>query len=163
VHEWWVPGTEPGVGVKACVTPRNPLTYLEQGGKGLNPGVECDELLAQCGEAFAQCGNTLSVEGYPLVNKVVKTVPDYTILCGEAAAECGEAAAECGQYEVLLEVEQEYIIPNDPAKWHYFVYIGAQTFPALASVESSRRDEFEELLLKYCPAHMWIGVLVTYN
>lgn len=163
VHEWWEPGTEPPVGINACVAPRSPLVYLQQGDGGVTSGVECGEAAAACGEAFAECGNTFAGPGYPLVNKITRTEPDFIVECGEAEAECGEAFAECGSYLDFREVQQNYIIPDDPDKWPYFVYIGAQTFPGLAIIDGTRRDEVEELLLKYCPAHMWIGVLVSYT
>ena len=163
VHEWWAPGSEPPIGTNFCVNPRNPNTYLRPTSDTASLLVECGELLAQCGEDFAQCGNILNLPGYPLVNKISKSVPDYIILCGEAIAQCGEDLAECGNYVDFLDVTQEYAIPSDPAKWPYFVYIGAATFPVQAEVAASRRNEFEELLLKYCPAHMWIGVIVTYT
>lgn len=63
LHEWWVPGSEPAVGVKQCVAPRSPLTVLAS----LTP--QCGEVLAQCGENFAQCGNIVGATGYALVNR----------------------------------------------------------------------------------------------
>jgi hypothetical protein len=56
-----------------------------------------------------------------------------------------------------------YMIPPDPTKYPYFLYIGGQDFPAQANVQAARRDEFEDLCLKICPAQQWLGILVTYN
>lgn len=163
VHEWWEPGTQPAVGVVGCPTTRNPFNYLQQGGITTFPGVDCGEDDAACGEAFAECGNGINVLGYPLVNKITQTVPAFLALCGEPSAQCGEPDVECGSYLVTEEVDNEPVIPADPAKWPYFVYIGAQSFPDLAVIPAGRRDEFEELLLKYVRASNWIGVLVTYS
>lgn len=162
VHEWWEPGTEPIPGVKQCVTPRNPLMYLRREFTGVTLLVECGEPLAQCGEPFAGAGNSLQPRGYPLVNKVFETVPDFIALCGEPAAECGEPDIECGNYFQFREDLREYIVPRDPAKWPYFLYIGAETFGGIAQVDPKRKDEFEALCLKICPAQQWLGILVEY-
>lgn len=162
VHEWWVPGTEPGVGVKQCVTPRNPLLVLRREFTGIALLVECGEALAQCGEPLAQAGESLTPRGYPLVNKVLETIPDILPLCGEAIAEAGESEALCGNYFEFREVPRNYIVPTDPAKWPYFLYIGAETFGQLAQVDPKRRDEFEALCLKICPSQQWLGILVEY-
>ena len=162
VHEFWVPGSEPSVGVNACATVRNPALYLTSEGNPTSSFVQCGELAAQCGELEAQCGNTISAKGYLLVNKVVKTTLQYTVLCGEVGAQCGEVGAQCGESTGVLERPITYPLPNDSDKWPFFVYIGAETFPTLATLPSARRDEFERTLLKYCPTHLWIGVLVNY-
>lgn len=163
VHEWWVPGTEPAPGVKQCVTPRNPILYLRRQYLGTSFFVECGEVLAQCGEAFAECGNSLEPVGYPLVNKVRQTEPDFLVLCGEAVAECGEAVAECGSFTEFRETFKEYIVPNDPDKWPYFLYIGGETFGTTSQIDPKRRDEFEALCLKICPTQQWLGILVEYT
>lgn len=163
VHEWWEPGTEPPTGVKQCVTPRNPLTVIRPSNTGADPRVDCGEPLAECGEAFAECGNGLELVGYPLVNKVFQTTQAFIILCGEAIAECGEPLAECGNSTGFIRVPRQYIVPNDPAKWPYFLYIGGVNFGDIASLPVTRRDEFERLCLKICPTQQWIGVLVQYT
>lgn len=162
VHEWWEPGTEPGPGVKQCVTPRNPLMYLRREFTGVTLLVECGEALSACGEVFAQAGNQLEPTGYPLVNKIFETTPDILPLCGEALAEAGEPEALCGNYFEFRDTLREYIVPQDPAKWPYFLYIGGETFGDLAQVDPKRRDEFEALCLKICPTQQWLGILVEY-
>ena len=162
VHEWWEPGTEPVVGVKACVTPRNPFLYLRPN-SNLFSGVDCGEPLAQCGEEFAQCGNSLTGVGYPLVNKIFATTPDLLVLCGEEEMQCGEEVALCGNFTDFRTDQIAYQLPLDQAKWPYFLYIGGETFPDLVSIPASRRDEFETLCLKICPAHVWLGILVNYT
>lgn len=165
VHEWFVPGTEPLPGVKLCVTPRNPIDVLRAEFTGVNGQntVGCDEALAACGEAFAECGNGIDPLGYPLVNKIFFTEDDLTILCGEVLAECGELDAQCGQFVNFLFKPVNYIVPLDPAKWPYFLYIGGEVYGDIATIVPTRRDEFETLCLKICPLHQWIGILVTYT
>lgn len=163
VHEWWEPGTEPAPGVKQCVTPRNPLMWLRREYTGVTILVECGEANALCGEDFAQAGNSLEPKGYPLVNKVFDTIPDVLPLCGELVAEAGEPEALCGNYFQFRDVLREYIVPDDPTKWPYFLYIGGETFGTLAQVDPKRKDEFEALCLKICPAQQWLGILVEYT
>lgn len=163
VHEWWEPGTEPAVGVHACATPRNPLTWLRREFTGVTLTVDCGEPLALCGETFAEAGNSLEPRGYPLVNKIYESTPDLLTLCGEALAECGEVEASCGNYVAYREDLRDYIVPRDPAKWPYFLYIGGETFGDIARVDPRRKDEFEALCLKISPAQQWLGILVEYN
>lgn len=163
VHEWWEPGTEPAPGIKQCVTPRNPLLVLRREFTNASLLVDCGEALAQCGEAFAEAGNGPNPLGYPLVNKIFVTEPDILPLCAEAVAEAGEPDALCGNFFKFRETLRQYIIPDDPAKWPYFLYIGGQTFGDLAQVDPKRRDEFEALCLKICPTQQWLGILVEYN
>lgn len=162
VHEWWTPGSEPAVGVKQCVTPRSPLMYLRREFTKVQLGVECGEALAQCGEAFALAGNGVEPRGYPLVNRILRTVPDVQPLAGEALAACGEALAHCGNFEGFRTEYQNYIVPSDTTKWPYFLYIGAESINDIAQVDPKRRDEFEALCLKICPTHLWLGILVEY-
>jgi len=162
VHEWWEPGTERAVGVSGCATPRNPLMWLRREFTEIRILVECGEALAACGEDFALAGNSLQPVGYPLVNKVLRTVPDIEPLCGEALAACGEDLATCGNYIGYREEVRPYTVPRDPEKWPYFLYIGAEIFGETAQVNPSRKDEFEALCLKICPAQQWLGILVEY-
>lgn len=162
VHEWWEPGTEPVPGVKQCVTPRNPLMWIRREFTGVSLLVECGEANAACGEPFAEAGNGLQPPGYPLVNKIFETVADILPLCGETLAEAGEPEALCGNYFEFREILREYIVPKDPSKWPYFLYIGGETFGTLAQVDPKRRDEFEALCLKICPTQQWLGILVEY-
>ena len=162
VHEWWAPGSEPAPGVKACVNPRSPILYLRREFTGRVPGVECGEALAACGEAFAEAGNGVEPRGYPLVNRVLKTVPDLLPLCGEELAACGEDLAQAGNYDNFRTEYQNYIVPLDADKWPYFLYIGAADINDIAQVDPKRREEFETLCLKICPAQQWLGILVEY-
>lgn len=53
-------------------------------------------------------------------------------------------------------------VPDDPATWPYFVYVGGRFFPSHAQVPLERREEFRELLLRLFPADLWIVTLVDY-
>jgi|GEM_PF-2517239 len=54
-------------------------------------------------------------------------------------------------------------VPDDPTTWPYFFYIGASTFPNHADVLNTRREEFERLVLKLRPTHLWPVLLVDYT
>lgn len=157
IHEWWEPGSNPPI-------VRNPLIYLRPFSNEIFYLNECGELLAQCGELLAQCGETQGDPvGYPLVNIIKESTPELAILCGEVIAECGELLAECGQFFGYTFSDKEYIVPGDPDKWPFFLYIGGETFPSTAGIPFSRKAEFEALCLKICPLHLWLGILVFYT
>lgn len=162
VHEWWEPATGPTPGTLGAPVPRNPVLYLRRDFTGAEFAVQCGVENAQCGEAFAEAGNSTEPRGYPLVNKITESMPDILPLCGETLAACGEAIATCGNFSVFIEKTKNYTVPNDPAKWPYFLYIGGQTFGTLAQVRPNRKEEFEALCLKICPAQQWLGLLVEY-
>jgi len=164
VHEWFEPGTEPGVGVKACVTPRNPNSVLR-----LQFTNRETSIIAQDGVTDMQDGHGNAIDGrgdqpigYPLVNKLVFTVRDFLMRDGVAASQDGGSQALDGLFGGFKNVQQDYIVPSDPAKWPYFLYIGGENFPDSAQIQPSRRDEFETLCLKICPAQQWLGILVQY-
>jgi uncharacterized protein YmfQ (DUF2313 family) len=163
VHEWWEPGTEPAVDVKACTTPRNPLVNLRRSATSITYVAECGEAVAECGEVEAEAGNTDTPAGYPLVNKLTITERDILVLAGESNVQCGEADAICGNYIQFVDTVLDYVVPFDQDKWPYFLYIGGQTFGDLATVDQKRRDEFEALCLKICPAQQWLGIMVNYS
>jgi uncharacterized protein YmfQ (DUF2313 family) len=131
VHEWWVPGTEPAIGVQACATARNPATYVPAGNF--------------------------------LVNKLINTGPVYLWQAGEAGAQAGEADIQCGNFTSFENAPTVYPAPTDPTKWPYVLYIGGAVFPTLVDIPGEQRDEFENLLLKICPAQQWLGLLVGYG
>lgn len=54
------------------------------------------------------------------------------------------------------------LVPDDPATWPYFIYIGGATFPNTVIIDTDRRQEFERLVLKLCPAHVWIVELIDF-
>ncbi len=94
-----------------------------------------------------------------------------SVQCGEPLALCGEPTALTNNFlanEVGYLVNQAGTpnappgIPEDPDFWPYFIYFGAQRFPAVANVAASRRLELYELLLKLCPDQHWIVLLIDF-
>jgi hypothetical protein len=143
VHEWWVPGTEPATGDfnLPMATPRNPLTYLQQTYPGLSVGVQCDALPPATG----------GYSNYPRVAQ-----------CGEPWAESGNQTDPPGYPLVNKVPDIVRSVPTEQAFWPFFLYIGGEVFGTLAQVDTIRRDEFETLCLKICPAHLWLAMLVEY-
>jgi len=94
----------------------------------------------------------------------------YINECNEAVAACGEATAQCGErltpagYPLVNKFSGApvYTVGTDPTKYPYYLYISAQNFGDPAQVPTARREEFEDLLLKICPAQLWLGVIVDY-
>lgn len=93
----------------------------------------------------------------------------YLNECGEALAQCGELLAECGErasapgYPLVNKDGSVYNITVDPLTWPYYLYIGGEIFGETATVDANRKDEFEDLCLKICPAQQWLGIIVTYT
>ena len=165
VHEWWEPiiGRPGGGSINGDETPvvRNPLLVLDDGSSG-NPYTMYDGAAdAQDGDSASQDGGTTEPIGYPLVNKIRE--PSSTIICDGAAGMIdGASTAQDGGF-IISYNQVQYVIPSDPTKWPYFLYIGGETYSDQASVPQSRRDEFEDLCLKICPTEQWLGILVTYS
>jgi len=190
VHEWWVPGTEPAVGVLAGATPRDPFLYLTGGtpilylsadgapdmqdGDGIAMDGAIDPIPTgllyfssdgvadmQDGDSIAMDGATDKPTGYPLVNKIL--VPSSEILNdGSAEMMDGGLIAQDGAIVTNYALKQ-YVIPVDVATHSYILYIGGVTFPDHANVPETRRNEFEALCLKICPAQQWLGMLIDYS
>lgn len=165
VHEWWVPSVEHPTGgsVDGDVTPtaRDPFVYLDDGTGG-SPDLMFDGgPEAQDGDADAMDGSTLLPVGYPLVNKILIS-EDLVIGDGSAQMQDGGFSAQDGGILTVYS-QKQYVIPADPTKYPFFLYIGGQTFPEQANVQLSRRDEFEDLCLKICPTEQWLGILVNYS
>ncbi len=167
VHQFWepIPGRPNGGSINGDVVPtvRDPRTYINDGTSGttdflMNDGAE----LAQDGGAEAEDGSTESPPGYLLVNKVTVTSQFSGVQDGGSDMQDGPFFAQDGK-QVVGFSEKTYTIPNDPDTWPYFLYIGGDNFPDVATVGQARRAEFEELCLRICPTQQWLGVLVQYN
>ncbi len=183
LHPWWEePRTVPPVA-------KNPLEFLESGNvdqfaasDGSINAQDGDEIMqdgagtlqlvlfsSQDGGIDAQDGDELMQDGglqaarlgYVLVNKLMIRDVATSISEGSLQAQDGNVDFQDGtlrgDYVPLL-----YALPTDQTKWPYFLYIGGEAFPDTAEITASRRDEFEKLVLKLCPAQQWLGILVEY-
>lgn len=153
VHEWWDPAALP-VYAFYCGD-----AAAEAG----EAGVECTAVIPEARDPLAVLApdNITAVPGYgyPLVNKITEIEPNLIALAGEAVAEAGEPLASCYNYVDFIFGVKRYETPTDG---HYVLYIGGETFGDLAQVPADRRDEFENLCLKICPAQQWLGILAEY-
>lgn len=164
VHEWWVPGSEPTIGVLDAATPRNPLLYLNDNIQPIQYISNDGGLDMQDGDTLAQDGASVQPTGYPLVNKILIFDPDY-INDGSLDMQDGDDDAQDGFIVSGDDVynPKQYVIPLDVDSRSYFLYIGGEIFPDHAIITASRRNEFETLCLKICPAQQWLGILVDYS
>jgi len=91
------------------------------------------------------------------------TQPQCSALASQP--QCNRWLANDTHYLVNLDLTRRAPppVPDDPAKWPYFVYVGGETFPDFATVDITRRAEFERLLLKLRPTHNWIVTLIDYE
>ena len=104
---------------------------------------------------------------YPLVNRFVyDLVTTPAVQAGSPTALAGRPEAQAGRPGGTAVGEKIYVIDDDPALFPYWLYIaGDDPFSAptsAAQVPNERRLEFESLLLKICPTHLWLGVNVEY-
>lgn len=153
IHEWWDPTALP------AAVARDPLAVLNDGSTAVLYLSNDGAADMQDGDAIAQDGATLVLTGYALVNKIL--VPQ-TLGDGAADMQDGDTIAQDGSGVTDYQLKK-YIVLNDPTTFPYFLYIGGQTFPDHAMIPSSRRNEFETLCLKICPAQQWLGILVDYT
>lgn len=166
VREWWqgIPSRPLGGSVNNDVTPvaRNPLLYLNDT-SGVPPYLACDGAAdMQDGDALAYDGYAADPTGYPLVNKIFEAQNAF-IADGAARMQDGSGEAQDGGISAVYS-RKVYTIPTgDPSIYPYFLYIGGATFPDAANILVSRRDEFEDLCLKICPTHLWLGMLINYS
>jgi hypothetical protein len=165
VHEWWEPSVEHPTGgsVNGDVTPvaRDPFTYLSDGVTAARFLMVDGGADSQDGDPISQEGATSAPVGYPLVNKVFEVSVEL-IGDGSPGMQDGSLFAQDGG-ELTAFIRKQYVMPADPTKYPYFLYIGGETFPEQATVPLSRKDEFEDLCLKICPLEQWLGILVNFS
>lgn len=152
VVEWFSPAVQP-------LTVKNPNTYLADGGP--TDSTSLDEPLMECGEVTALCGETIGARGFLLVN-IVEQSTTLFLGCGDPQMECDEVLALCGEALSVTFDRFPYLIPTDVDEWRYILYVGAEVWPQVASVDLARQEEFESLLLRICPGQQWLGILVDY-
>lgn len=157
VHEWWVTGSEPAVGVDACAVARNPNDVIN------NPDYmwTMGNPLATMGNTPVTMGGANQLAGYLLVNGVKIACYDTPNTMGNPPVTLGSNRT-MGQVNSVTFKNREYDIPTDPDKWPYILYIGGQNFGDVAQIPIARRDEFETLCLKICPEQQWLGIIVEY-
>lgn len=165
IHEWWepIPGRPNGGSIDNDVIPvaRNPFDYLDDG-ESISFLMTDGDATSEDGNPISEDGARLNPDGYPLVNKIVISLSGI-ISDGDGDMEDGNVLAEDGfRIEDTTYGLKPYVLPLDPTKYPYFLYIGGQTFPDQANVPFSRKEEFENLCLKICPLEQWLGILVTY-
>jgi hypothetical protein len=97
---------------------------------------------------------------FMLVNKREAWKPDFISYGGDYFY--GDALSFYGGQNGNFLAKELKEIPSDPATFPFFLYFGGETYLDYADVPAARRDEFEALLLKLCPAQLWIGLRINY-
>ena len=158
IHEWWEPSSLPST----CPTPRDPTLYINDGTNAIQPLMSDGADTANDGSVDAVDGATIEPRGFLLVNKIQElSTTGGKFGDGDPCAVDGSTDAVDGAvFDVYTD--KQYLIPTDPDKWRYFLYIGGETFPLQAQVPLVRKDEFETLCLKLCPTQQWLGMLIDY-
>jgi hypothetical protein len=135
------------------------------------------QLSVTCGDADVVCGGGYPCGEQAYLGDLAAIDPNSYLSPGTFGAFfCGDPAVTCGDPEVVCSYGAEgqgYLVnkssdgrpqpplPQDPDAWPHFLYWGAETFPVPAEVPAERMAELERLLLQICPAHVWLGLLVT--
>lgn len=113
-------------------------------------------------ESYTASSALVSVWRRALSDDEVTAYSDIPVV-GIGKTQFGSKFTQTG-YALVNRPEQETtVIPSDPNTHPYFMYVGGQIFPFPALVPLSRKSEFERLLLTICPAHLWIGILISYS
>lgn len=101
-------------------------------------------------------------DGHLLVNNIRTSVKFEEIGAGEAFAEAGEEKAIAGFYGgyTIAKILRTYQGPE--TRHPFYLYIGGATFPDTVDIDAARRDEFESLCQKICPAQQWLVLRVRY-
>lgn len=131
-HEWWVLS---GIGYPV---PRDPRDHLK-----------------------AEFGGT-DADGFLIQNLIRTSVKTNEIGAGEAFAEAGEAMAIAGYFDGFIVSRVEATYQGPESRHPYYLYIGGSTFPNTVNIPIARREEFEQLCQKLCPAQQWLVLRVRY-
>lgn len=134
---------------------RFPLSYIE---------AQCGT--SQCG--IATCGgsvlsgegnfeNRLPESGYTeIVTNYLDPNEDIKYLDNISGLGCGDFNSQCGVAECQTAT---YVTEK---AYHNYLFISDETYPNLADVDSNRRSELRQMILKYKPAHAVVFNYINY-
>jgi len=144
IHEWWDPaggaGTTQGV---AAPAPRNPNTHLTDANILVNKLATTETLFYGAGDVGLEA-----------------TDPDDGAWTPAQSIDAQRCTA--GEVLDIVRGQVAYTIPVATAEWRFFLYFGGPVWGNFADVDANRKDEFEDLLLKYCPGQQWLGLMINY-
>lgn len=137
IHEWWEPGGPPYVA-------RDPHLYTTRPLIG-----------------------TWQCTGYDAIHRPRSGQPQCSALGSQP--QCNKFLANDPHYIVNKDLTRRPPPPiperadREDYYWRFFFYVGGETFPDIAEVPASRREEFEKLILKLRPSQQWIVTLIRYT
>lgn len=151
---------------------------------GQSPGYITDTLTAQGFPVFTHEWWVLAANDYPvprdprdfllpvhggtdtdgvLISNLIRTSVKFDeIGAGEAWAEAGEARAIAGYYGGYTISSDDAVYVGPETRHPYYLYIGGSTFPNTVNIPVARKEEFEDLCQKLCPAQQWLVLRVRY-
>jgi hypothetical protein len=132
VHEWWV------LAANDYPVPRDPRDYLLPA----HGGTDTDGIL--------------------ICNIIRTSVKFDEIGDGEAWAQAGEARAIAGYYGGFNISSTTDVYVGPETTHPYYLYIGGSTFPNTVNIPIARKDEFETLCRRICPAQQCLVLRVKY-
>ena len=102
------------------------------------------------------------VDGRLLVNDIRTAVKFDVMNAGETYASAGEPQAVAGFFGGYNVGKVAFTYAGPESRHPYYLYIGGETFPDTVNIPADRRDEFEALCQKICPAQQWLVLRVRY-
>jgi hypothetical protein len=151
---------------------------------GQSPGYLTDTLQAQGFDVYTHEWWDISAHGYPaakdprdhllpvhggtdtdgiLISNLIRSSQAVNpIGAGESYAQAGEPQALAGYFDGFNIVTGTAVYQGPSSTHGYYLYIGAQTFPNTVNIPVARKDEFETLCQKICPAQQWLVLRVRY-
>lgn len=97
------------------------------------------------------------------IGEYIYTAGDPMVTAGAGFTAGATVQAGGGPGYLLVDGVNTFYPGLNSTRWPYYLYIGAENFPELATVPASRRAELEALILKITPAQQWIGMMVEYS
>jgi len=144
IHEWWDPaggaGTTQGVPAPA---PRDPGLHLVDSQILVNKIATTQTLFYGAGDVGME-----------------STDPDDGAWTPAQWIDAQRSTS--GELLDIVRGRVPYTIPVAVVEWRFFLYFGGPTGGTFANVDASRQEEFEDMLLYYCPGQQWLGLMINY-
>ena len=103
---------------------------------------------------------------------IVQTRPNYTAVAGGVNSFAAGTEMYAGAFDELIKTLVTYQIPTDPGDWPLVFFVGGAatrdgsgflTSIDTAIVDTERRDELIETIVRIKPLHSWCGLIADFN
>lgn len=152
--------------------------YVHRNSPTIDPSVYLTQnFRAVCGNQASCCGNEEAICGITggeliVSGDIARQIKASPACCGNQNAVCGNEKALCGYFEGLIDIPLKYDIPV-AGYWPLIFFVGGQatrdpvtneiTDIDIADVDSSRRNELIELIIKYKPMFDWCALVAVFS